>query len=65
MDNVRNGVHCPQPGKLWPVREADAFKALLRTCADLPISHRERFILLLLKHAFLRGGTACYIDWGE
>lgn len=65
MANVRNGVHRPQPGKLWLVREKEAFKTLLRTCAELPIAHRERFILLLLKHAYLRGGTACYVDWGK
>lgn len=40
-------------------------RQLLRTCAELPIAHRERFILLLLRQARLPGGTACYGPWEE
>jgi hypothetical protein len=63
MANVRNRVHLPQSGKLRLVRVEDAFDALLRTCAELPIAYRERFTLFLLKQSFLFGGNACYVAW--
>ena len=65
MTNVRNRVRRQQSGKPRLVRIEDAFEALLRTCAELPIAHRERFILLLLRQVCLPAGTACYVAWGE
>jgi hypothetical protein len=63
MANVR--VHRQQSGKPRLGRVENAFEGLLRTCAELPIAHRERFILLLLKQIRLPGGTACYAEWGK
>jgi hypothetical protein len=65
MANVRKRVDRQQSGKSRLVRIEEAFKGLLRTCAELPIAHRERFILVLLKQTCLPGGTACYVAWGE
>jgi hypothetical protein len=65
MANVRKRVDRQQSGKSRLVRIEEAFKGLLRTCAELPIAHRERFIFVLLKQTCLPGGTACYVAWGE
>lgn len=65
MTNFRKRVHRQQSGKPRLGRIEEAFKGLLRTCAELPIAHRERFILLLLFQIHLPGGTACYGAWGE
>jgi hypothetical protein len=65
MKKVRNRVRRQQSDQLRPSRVENAFEALLRTCAKLPIAHRERFILLLLQQVFLPGGIACYLAWGE
>jgi hypothetical protein len=59
IESLRGGID------LRTVGVEDASKALLQSCADLPIAHRERFILLLLKQTRLPGGTACYLAWDK
>ena len=64
MTKVRNNVHRLQSGKPRPIPEESAFETLLRTAEKLSIADRQRFINLLLKHAFLDDGV-CYLGWGK
>lgn len=64
MSKVRNRVRRQQSGKPRQVREENATDALLRTCAELSIADRKRFIYLLLRQVFLPAGTTCYLAWG-
>jgi hypothetical protein len=62
MANTGNNVHRPQSGKLPLIPEESAFETLLRTAEKLSNADRQRFIKLLLKHAFLDEGV-CYLRW--
>jgi hypothetical protein len=65
MNNIRNGLRPEQSGRLRPIPEESAFETLLRAAEKLSNEDRQRFIILLLKHAFLDGGNACYVAWGK
>jgi hypothetical protein len=64
LSEVRDGLRRRQSGRLQPIRVENAAKGLLRACAKLPVADRQRFVDVLLKHAFLLGGTAPYVAWG-
>jgi hypothetical protein len=57
-------VHHRQSEKRNLARVEDAFNALLKICAGLPVAYRERFIHLLLEQACSPAGIACYLAWG-